>query len=265
YLIRCQADCPDDGLLARHLADAARRHKLEIVLIPATIRGRSIASQMAALLRTGLTADCTELSIGGDGLLIQTRPAFGNNLLARIVCAGVKPQMASVRPGIFPLPPDDPGRKGEIVKIIAGEIKDSPVSPEYLGGEMIQAGGISLVAADMVLAGGMGLGSAAAFVKLERLADAIGAAPAASRAAVHAGYASYSRQVGQTGVVVRPRLYLAFGISGAIQHLAGMSGSSRVAAINSDPRAAIFNNADYGLVADANQVIEALLREFSRA
>ncbi len=261
YLVPTEPGCPDDGMLARGLAEAAGLRRPEAVLVPASIRGRSLAPQAAALLRTGLTADCTGLHIGPDGLLVQTRPAFGSSLMARIVCAAARPQMATVRPGVFPAPAPDGGRRGEIVELPAVDASGAP-SPEYVGCELIKAGGAGLAAADIVLAGGMGLGSADAFGRLERLARAMGACPAASRAAVHAGYAPYSRQVGQTGVTVRPRLYIALGISGAVQHLAGMSGADCVVAVNSDPKAPIFRVADHGLVADAGAALEALSQEF---
>lgn len=262
YVIQGESGCADDGIVARGLVQAVLLHRPEVVLTAATIRGRSIAPQAAALLRTGLTADCTELSLDTNGLLVQTRPAFGNSLLARIVCATARPQMASVRPGVFAAPVMDYSRLGEIVHV--------PFAPgaaalgfELLRTEANDAAGRNLIASPVVVGGGMGLGGKEGFAKLERFAFLIGAACGASRAAVHSGFAPYAHQVGQTGVTVRPKLYLAFGISGAVQHQAGMASSECIVAVDSDPKAPIFGIAHYGVVADANVVLNALLSEFS--
>ncbi|MDR2787339.1 MAG: electron transfer flavoprotein subunit alpha/FixB family protein [Candidatus Accumulibacter sp.] len=255
----------DDGLLAEAIAALARRHKPETLLMAATVRGRSIAPQAAALLNTGLTADCTDLHLE-DGLLIQTRPALGGNLMAQIVCAAARPQMATVRPRVFPMPSLASGREGEIVRVPLKELlaeKTPAKAPERVGTEKISGNRRALNDADIILAGGMGLGGKAGFIRLEALADAVGASLAASRAAVHAGFAPYASQVGQTGVVVRPRLYVAFGISGAVQHLAGMSVSEYIVAVNTDGKAPIFRHAHFGLVADAMETLELLLSEFA--
>jgi electron transfer flavoprotein alpha subunit len=258
-------ECADDGLLAGAIAALAKRHEPETILMAATVRGRSIAPQTAALLNTGLTADCTELHFE-DGLLIQTRPALGGNLMAQIVCAVARPQMATVRPKVFPMPSLVSGREGEIVRIPPEELftGETPVKTlERLSTEKISGNRQSLADADIILAGGMGLGSREGFLKLRTLAEIIGASQAASRAAVHAGFAPYSSQVGQTGVVVRPRLYVAFGISGAIQHLAGMSAAEYIVAVNTDRKAPVFRHAHFGLVADAMETLDLLLREFA--
>jgi electron transfer flavoprotein alpha subunit len=255
----------DDGLLAGAIAALARRHGPETILMAATVRGRSIAPQTAALLHTGLTADCTDLHLEG-GLLIQTRPALGGNLMAQIVCAAARPQMATVRPRVFPMPNFIPGRTGEIVRVPPEELfagKMPGKALERVGAGKISGHRQSLADADIILAGGMGLGGKAGFLKLEALADAVGASLAASRAAVHAGFAPYSSQVGQTGVVVRPRLYAAFGISGAVQHLAGMSASRYVVAVNTDRKAPIFRHAHLGLVGDASETLDLLLGQFA--
>jgi electron transfer flavoprotein alpha subunit len=255
----------DDGQLAAAVAALAKRRQPETILMAATVRGRSIAPQTAALLDTGLTADCTELHLE-DGLLIQTRPALGGNLMAQIVCAAARPQMASVRPRVFPMPRLASRQEGEIVRIPPEELfaGKTPVRAlERLGEEKISGGRQSLADADIILAGGMGLGGKAGFLKLAALADAVGASLAASRAAVHAGFAPYSSQVGQTGVVVRPRLYVAFGISGAVQHLAGMSASEYLVAVNTDRKAPIFRYAHLGLVGDATETLDLLLGRFA--
>lgn len=258
YVIEGDPACPDDGAVARGLVQAVQLHRPEAVIVPATVRGRSIAPQAAALLGTGLTANCTCLHIGEGGLLVQTRPAFGSSLMARILCATARPQMAGVRPGAFPVPALDWSRKARVVSVPHSETRRL----ELVRSEGLDTGGGSLTDATVILAGGMGLESPQGFASLEKLAALTGASPGASRAAVHAGYAPYSRQVGQTGVTVRPRLYLAFGISGAVQHCAGMAGAECIVAVNSDPKAPIFRIADYGLVADAGSALEALLREF---
>jgi electron transfer flavoprotein alpha subunit len=230
----------------------------------ATIRGRSIAPQTAALLDTGLTADCTDLHLE-DGLLIQTRPALGGNLMAQIICAAARPQMATVRPRGFPMPSLACQRQGEIVRILPEELfagKTLERTLERVATEKLSGNRKSLADAGIILAGGMGLGNRAGFCKLEALADAIGASVAASRAAVHAGFAPYSSQVGQTGVVVRPRLYVAFGISGAVQHMAGMSAAEYIVAVNTDRKAPIFRYAQLGLVGDAMETLDLLLGEF---
>ena len=255
----------DDGLLAEAIAALARRSAPEAILMAATVRGRSIAPQTAALLNTGLTADCTDLHLE-DGLLIQTRPALGGNLMAQNVCAAARPQMATIRLKVFPMPGLASEREGEIVRIPLEELfaGETPVKAlERMGAEKISGRRPGLADADIILAGGMGLGGQAGFCKLEALADAAGASLAASRAAVHAGFAPYSSQVGQTGVVVRPRLYVAFGISGAVQHLAGMSASEYVIAINADRKAPIFRHAHLGLVGDAVETLDLLLEQFA--
>jgi electron transfer flavoprotein alpha subunit len=260
----------DDGLLAEATASLAKRYGPETIMMTATVRGRSIAPQTAALLNTGLTADCTDLHLE-DGLLIQTRRILGSNLMAQIICASTRPQMVTVRPRTFPLPSLVPGREGEIVRIPLEELASSerPVAGtsaralKRLSVEKIAGNRQSLGDADTILAGGMGLGSKEGFLKLEALAEITGASLAASRAAVYAGFAPYSSQVGQTGSIVRPRLYVAFGISGAVQHLAGMSASEYIVAVNTDSKAPIFRHAHFGLVGDAMETLDILLDELA--
>jgi len=252
------ANLADDGFFAREIATAAAKECPDIMLMAATALGRSVFPRTAALLGTGLTADCTALRLEEDGTLVQTRPAYGANLLAEVVCEHSRPQMATVRPGVFPLP----SPRVEAVSVIR-QIRTEAESPGIFrilsGIDLAGAAGADLADARVVVAGGKGVGSAEGFILLDRLATLLGGAVAASRSAVEAGYAPYARQVGQTGRTVRPELYIACGISGSIQHLAGMSGAGCVIAINADPDAPIFDHADYGIVGDLHGIIESML------
>lgn len=241
------AQTADDMELARALAQYCRKRNFSAVLCNATVRGRSVMPMTAALLETGLTADCTALEMRPDGTLVQTRPALGGNVLARIGCTAF-PQMATVRPGVFGEPPQmkECGACGQEPEKL--EWQESPrvklIARKPLGYVS------TLAQADIVVAGGLGVGGKKGFDELALWAKSIGAGVAATRAAVQAGWAPYSCQVGQTGITIRPRLYIAVGISGAVQHLAGMSGAETVFAVNSDPRAPIFEYADYAVVGD---------------
>lgn len=248
-------DCADEAAFALWLAEKVKQWESGVILAPATIRMRSIMPMLAWHLKAGLTADCTALSVQ-DGRLLQTRPAFGNSLVADIRTVS-EIQMATVRPGTFsacPVPVVSPPIAEETPDIHSG-IAVKNVMPFLDGNPLAQS--------DIVVAGGLGIGSAQGFRKLELLAQRLGGCVAASRSAVDAGFAPYRCQVGMTGVSVCPRLYIAVGISGAVQHLAGMSGSATVAAINSDPKAPIFDYADYGIVGDWEAVITKLLEELS--
>ena len=239
----------EDGLYSELITSLAKQYHPEILLMTATIHGRSIAPQVAAKLRTGLTADCTELSIDERGLLVQTRPAFGGSLMANIICPTARPQMASVRAGCFGPPQWDFDRSGQVVDIPF----DGGLQPMvHLLESVAEKEKHTLSGAQIVIAGGMGMAAKHDFEKLEKLAKACGGVVGASRAAVHAGFAPYRCQIGQTGIIVQPELYIAFGISGAVQHLTGMSSSKYVIAVNVDPKAAIFDYCDYGIVADAS-------------
>jgi electron transfer flavoprotein alpha subunit len=256
-------DDTGEGAQAQALASLAKRHAPEAILLAATIRGHSLASQAAAQLGAGLTANCTDLH-WEDGELIQTHSVFGGKLAVQVVGATGCLRMLTVRPRVFPPPAQVSEREGEIVRIspetlLAGKILAKGL--ELLNTEKTSGRRKSLSDADIILSGGMGLGSKEGFLKLQTLAERIGASPAASRAAVHAGFAPYSAQVGQTGATVRPRLYVAFGISGSVQHLAGMSASEYIVAVNTDGKAPIFRNAHFGLVADATKTLDLLLNE----
>jgi len=253
-----------DDVHARVLAHVIRRCRPEVVLAGATSLGRSLMPRVAVELRTGLTADCTELSIDPDtGNLLQTRPALGGNILATIVTAGHRPQMATVRPKVM----SAPARRGRALPPVRRwslpeELLWSGI--EVLGGEQAARRAVNIAEADVLVAGGRGLGGPDGFGLLDELARLLGAEVAASRAAVDAGWAPYERQVGQTGRTVHPELYIAVGISGAVQHRAGMQSSGLIVAINTDSDAPIFQIADYGIVGDYRRVVPALIAELQR-
>lgn len=248
----------DDCAQANRIAETLRELSPDAVLFPATVRGRFLSAWTAARLQTGLTADCTDLSVTPDGLLLQRRPAYGGSLFADILCRTARPQMASIRPGVFP-PGDSPyaPEKIRLCEYVPHEGK------RYLRlvSEVRQPSGESLQQADVIVAGGKGVGSREGFELLGELAGLLGGTLGASRAAVDAGYAPYALQIGQTGITVRPSLYLAFGISGMIQHRAGMSDAGMVVAVNSDRSAPIFRFSDIGVVADWRETAEMLIRK----
>ena len=230
-----------------------------IVLYGATNNGRDLAPRVACRLETGLTADCTELDIDEEtGLLVSTRPTFGGNLMATILCPDHRPQMSTVRPGVFKKGTPDEGRTGEIVA------EDVHIDPAQIRASLVErvkevAEAVNLEEAEIIVSGGRGLKEEKGFDLIRELAEVLGATVGASRAAVDAGWISHVHQVGQTGKTVAPKLYIAVGISGAIQHLAGMSGSNTVVAINKDPDAPIFDVADYAVVGDLYEVVPALI------
>ena len=215
---------------------------------------------LAVNCNTGLTADCTKLEIDPtDKKIQQTRPAFGGNLMATIICPDHRPQMSTVRPGVMEKAQYQEGRKGEIVKLNVS-FKEGEIRTKVL--EIVKSlkETVSLTDAKIIVSGGMGLGKPEGFEILKQLADKLGGVVAASRAAVDAGWIDHSYQVGQTGTTVKPKVYFACGISGAIQHVAGMSSSDVIIAINKDPDAPIFNIADYGIVGDLFEIIPELTK-----
>lgn len=247
------------------ISDAIRQYRPEIVLFGATTTGRDLASRIAARINAGLTADCTGLSIEKETkLLQQTRPAFGGNIMATIICKNHRPQMATVRPKVFKKAEPDKSRKGQVIKLspkieqkdliakIVDIIKDATVK-------------VNLAEAEIIVSGGRGLQAPENFKLVEELAEVIGGAVGASRATVDAGWISSHHQVGQTGKTVCPKLYVAVGISGAIQHLAGMQSSDIIVAINKDPEAPIFKVATYGLVGDLFDVVPKLTKKMKEA
>jgi electron transfer flavoprotein alpha subunit len=253
---------------ARILSQLIQTHKPEIVLYGATTTGRDLAPRIASMLRTGLTADCTDLRIGShhakegdyERLLYQIRPAFGGNIIATIITPDHRPQMATVREGVFRLPEPEPGRSGEVI----------PVTVDLPGEEFcvqvlrrsLQEKRVDLKGAAIIVAGGAGVGSKEGFGLIRELANTLSGVVGATRAAVDAGWIGQEHQVGQTGTTVRPKLYIAAGISGSVQHRAGMDQSARILAIDTDPRAPIFSVAHYGIVGDLHEVIPRIIRAY---
>jgi len=252
----------DGERYARVLTDVIRERKPEIMLAGATTTGRSFLSQVAIRVYTGLTADCTGLAIGeDDGLLYQTRPAYGGNIMATILCPYTRPQMATVRHKVFPTSPKrSNGSKAEIVRLNAKPQLLSSRSEILDFIEQCEAT-VNIVEADVIVSGGRGIQDPSNFAIIEDLAKALGGAVGASRAAVDAGWIPYCHQVGQTGKTVCPKLYIACGISGAVQHQAGMSSSDTIIAINKDPDAPIFQLASFGFVGDCLEIVPLLTKK----
>ena len=244
------------------------KHKPQIVLYGATIAGRDLAPRIASAAKAGLTADCTDLQIGDHevaktgevhkNLLFQIRPAFGGNIIATIINFDRWPQMATVREGVMPMPEPKAKRKGEVIE------ESVSLTPEDLPIEILQqhtrAKKVDLKAARLIVAGGAGVGSKENFKLVWDLANCLGAAPGATRAAVDLGFIDHDHQIGQTGTTVRPSLYVAVGISGAIQHQAGMAQSQKIVAINNDPDAPIFGVAHYKILGDLNEVVPRMIK-----
>jgi len=282
----------DDPLLAHFttdgytkvIVDAVKKYKPEIVLYGATHIGRDLAPRVAARLNTGLTADCTRLDVkvssyidyavnhttldistldpaSTDRGLKQTRPAFGGNLMATIVCPKTRPQMATVRPGVMQKRERQEVLWGELIRVKT-QLSEKDIRTEVL--EIIKSTKemVSLTDAEIICAGGRGLGNSSGFDLIRSLAEKVGGVVGSSRAAVDAGWIDHSHQVGQTGTTVKPKIYFACGISGAIQHLAGMQSSDIIIAINKDPAAPIFEVADYGIVGDLYKVVPLLIEQW---
>jgi len=240
------------------------RHKPEIVLYGATAQGRDLAPRIASRLGAGLTADCTGLDIEAtDRLLVQTRPAFGGNVMATILCREARPQMATVRPKVMLRLQPRKGAAAEVVEVPVN-LDERSVLTRILDVVREAKQSVNLAEAEIIVSGGRGLRKPENFELVSDLADVLGAAVGASRATVDAGWIPAYHQVGQTGSTVQPRLYIACGISGAIQHLAGMQSSEIIVAINQDPNAPIFRVATYGIVGDLFEVIPALTEAVRR-
>ena len=263
YLVDSEklSHCQDEPY-SRVLARLIRQYRPEIVLCGATSRGRSLISRVAIDVHTGLTADCTGLGIDAEkGLLLQTRPAFGGNIMATVVCPNHRPQMATVRHKVMTEAEPDNHRTGEIIeKTYQGDTYRSRTRLLDIVEEIEET--VNLADADVVVSGGMGLQRPENFKLVEDLAKVLGGAVGATRAAVDAGWKSYSHQVGQTGKTVGPKVYIACGISGQIQHLVGMQSSKTIVAINRDPHAPIFDVATYGIVGDLFEVLPELTGRF---
>ena len=238
-----------------------KKYKPEVILAGATTTGRSLVSRIAVNLYTGLTADCTGLDIDKEKkILIQTRPAFGGNIMAQIICPNFRPQMSTVRHKVMPESEVDKSRKGEIIEE-KFDAKEEDKRIKFLDFVQEAISTVNLAEADIIVSGGRGLQDASNFKMIEELAQSIGAAIGSSRAAVDAGWIPYSHQVGQTGRTVCPKLYIACGISGQVQHLVGMQSSKTIIAINKDPDAPIFRVADYGIVGDAFKIVPLLTKK----
>ena len=243
------------------MATLIRRHRPEIVLFGASKNGRDLGGRLHAVIDTGLAADCVRFDVTDEGYLDMIRPAFGGRSLAHIHCETHRPQMASVRMNVFRMPSRDPSRMGEIVREPV-EITDADVDTNVVRFVETPKHDVSKIDnAKILVAGGAGLGEPKHFALLEELAGLLGGEVAASRKPVDAGWVPKAVQVGQTGKTVRPEAYFAVGISGAVQHLAGMQESKKIIAVNSDPRAAIFEIADYGIVGDLFRVVPELIRQ----
>jgi len=245
---------------AQLLTSLIREHKPEIVLAGATPLGRSFLPRVAARLRTGLTADCTGLAIDDNTRnLLQVRPAFGGNIMATILCPNNRPQMATVRPRVMKRGKYDEGRNGEVIPVKSEGLSSRTKVIETV--KEVSDFTINLQDAEIIVSGGRGLGDPQGFKLIGELAGLLGGAVGSSRAAVDAGWIPYRHQVGQTGKTVCPKIYLACGISGAVQHLVGMQSSDIIIAINKNPEAPIFNVATYGIVGDLYEIVPLLIKK----
>ncbi len=274
-LIRWGADtvyhCDDPSLAsfndepyARVLSSLIEKHKPEMVLAGATPIGRSFIPRVAARLKTGLTADCTSLEIDeGSRNLQQIRPAFGGNIMATILCPNYRPQIATVRPRVMKRNEYDESRQGQVIKVKADDLSSNTKVVEDV--KEVSALAVNLQEADIIVSGGRGLGDPKGFEMLTELAELLEGTVGASRAAVDEGWIPYSHQVGQTGKTVCPKLYIACGISGAVQHLVGMQSSDVIVAINKNPEAPIFNVATYGIVGDVYEIVPLLIKKIKEA
>ncbi len=247
------------------LTTLVKKYAPEVFLVGASTLGRDLAGAVATSLGTGLTADTTHLAMGevkgsDKKLLLATRPAFGGNVIATILCRDHSPQMATVRPRVFTAAPRQADAKGEIVREVI------PITPDMINAEILElitndASSVKLEYADIIVSGGRGLGGPKGFALIKELADELGGVVGSSRACVDAGWIKSDHQVGQTGKTVRPKLYIAAGISGAIQHKVGMQESDFILAINRDPHAPIFDIATMGIVGDLYEVIPAMIKQ----
>lgn len=243
---------------AQTICQVVEKFKPSVLMIGATTIGRDLGPRVAARLTTGLTADCTRLEISEEGELMMTRPAFGGNLMATIMCSNHRPQMSTVRPGVMQKMERDSNRKGEVINF-KPEFDKSKFLVRLVENVKVDKGKTDITEAKVLVSGGRGVGCKEGFEKLQQLANVFpNAEVSSSRAMVDAGIIDHDRQVGQTGKTVRPDLYFALGISGAIQHLAGMEESDFIVAVNKDKFAPIFSVADLGIVGDLNKIVPLL-------
>jgi electron transfer flavoprotein alpha subunit len=261
----------DDPALSPYTTDAyatvltqlMKEHQPSIFLCGSTIMGKDLSPRVATRLQTGLATDCTALGIGDNGLLVAKRPVYAGKAYIEVLCPASRPQMASVRPNVLEMLPPDGSRKGAVLK---ADAKIEAASLRTAVVEVVKSAGakVDLTEANIIVSGGRGMKGPENFKVLEELAGVLKATVGASRAAVDSGWREHGDQVGQTGKVVTPNLYIACGISGAIQHLAGMGSSKVIVAINKDPDAPIFQKADYGIVEDLFKVVPVLTEEFKK-
>lgn len=246
------------------LTDVINTYKPSVILLGATNDGRDLAPRVACRIGTGLTADCTDLGIDEEtGLVAWTRPAFGGNIMATILCPDHRPQMGTVRPKVFKRPAVDNARTGEVVRF-AANLKSEDIRTKLIEVIKVCNNSCNLEEAEIIVSGGRGVGKPDNFMLIEELAAVLGGAVGASRAVVDAGWKPAMHQIGQTGKTVGPKIYFACGISGAIQHMAGVSSSDIIIAINKDKDAPIFKVADFGIIGDVTEVIPALIEEFKK-
>jgi electron transfer flavoprotein alpha subunit len=249
---------------SKALTDLVNSHKPEILLLGATTLGRDLAGSVATMLRTGLTADCTELAVDADGSLAATRPTFGGSLLCTIYTLNFRPQMATVRPRVMRMPARVARPVGRVIDHSLGMVEGDIVTKILSFIPDRDSAKSNLAYADVVVAGGMGLGSQENFQLVKQLASVLGAELGCSRPMVQKGWVGADRQIGQTGKTIRPKLYFAAGISGAIQHRVGVEGADLIVAINTDRNAPIFDFAHVGIVADAVRLLPALTEAFRK-
>ncbi len=252
---------------AKAVCSLVQKEEPSIFLVAATPQGRDLAPRVASELKVGLTADCTDLQIGSyvmpktkqnyENILLQIRPAWGGNIIATIVNPETRPQMATIREGMMKLPLADASAKGEIISITP-DVVQADVKTTVIEQKLVEQK-VDLKGANIIVAGGAGVGSRENFELIKKLAHMLGGEIGATRAAVDAGFIDHDHQIGQTGISVRPKLYIACGISGAVQHVSGMEESGKIVAINSDPEAPIFDVAHYGIVGDFKEGIEKLI------
>ncbi len=249
----------NDDAWCQVMARVITEHRPEILLAGATSLGRSLIPRVATAVATGLTADCTGLAIDPEKrLLLQTRPAFGGNIMATIVCPDARPQMATVRPRVMKKGPRQEGRQGRLVRVpLNGELA---AGTEVLEVVRLLDEQVNLTGAEVIVTGGRGLGGPEGFDLVRELATELGGVVGATRGAVDSDWIGHAHQVGQTGRTVAPKLYIALGVSGAVQHLVGMQSSDCIVAVNLDPNAPIFRVANYGIVGDLYEVVPAMLR-----
>ncbi len=260
----------DDEALKNYTADGyaevtaklVEEHKPAVLILAASVLGKDLSSRLAARLEVGLAMDCMELKIGDDKKLVAKRPIYAGKAMCECVPGG-EPQMASIRPNVFPTGEPDESKKAEVVAVPLN-VDPSLMKTKVVDIQKDTSGKIELTEAEIIVSGGRGMKGPENYTILEELADVMGAAVGASRSAVDAGWRPHSDQVGQTGKVVSPNLYVACGISGAIQHLAGMSSSKVIVAINKDPEAPIFAKADYGIVADLFEAVPVMTEEMKK-